>query len=115
MSKWPEPRPIEEAPGDRTELANNRCRIPIPESPTRVVMTRVPSVSTCPIAYAAINHYLHKAIHNGTEMTVEGCLAAVLDHVIKEYESLSLRFGDYIAKFGQTQIKVVTDKPEGDK
>lgn len=81
-----------------------------------VVMTRVPSVATCPIAYAAIDYYLAKAVNNGTEITAEGCLAAVLDHVIKEHESLSLLFGDYIVKFGQTQIKVMmTDKPEGDK
>ena len=73
-----------------------------------VLLTRVPDIGRFPTACAVMNHYLGEAVRTGNEgrLTVEGCLATVLSEVLKEHESLSLRFGDYIAKFGQTQIRV---------
>ena len=70
-----------------------------------VLLTRVPDIGRCPIASMVMNHYLGEAVRtrNAGLLTVEGCLASVLTEVLKEHESLSLRFGDYIAQFGQTQ------------
>lgn len=73
-----------------------------------VVLTKVPSIKRCPTACAVMNHYLGEAVRtrNGGILTVEGCLAVVLVEVLKEHESLSLRFCDYISQNGKPQIKV---------
>lgn len=77
-----------------------------------VLLTRVPTIGRCPTACVVMNHYLGEAVRTRNEglLTVEGCLATVLAEVIKEHESLSLRFGDYIAKFGQTRISAEVRK-----
>ena len=77
-----------------------------------VLLTRVPTIGRCPTACVVMNHYLGEAVRTRNEgfLTVEGCLANVLTEVIKEHESLSLRFGDYIAKFGQTRISAEVRK-----
>lgn len=79
-----------------------------------VVLKKVPSIKRCPTACVVMNHYLGEAVRNGNEgrLTVEGCLATVLSEVIKEHESLYLRFCDYISQNGQPQIKVMVKQEE---
>lgn len=72
-----------------------------------VLLTRVPNIGRCPTACVVMYHYLGEAVRTRNEglLTVEGCLANVLTEVIKEHESVSLRFCEYISQNVQPQIK----------
>jgi len=79
-----------------------------------VLLTRVPTIGRCPTACVVMKHYLGEAVRTRNEglLTVEGCLANVLTEVLKEHESLYLRFCECISQNGQPQIKVMVKQEE---